>query len=156
MALKLCRKCRKKILSKAVRCPYCGCTFEQHGEELICKINDVDYDFTEIYQRLMAIDKSNPEWRHTDEMLEIIWEMYDLTEIRGTTSFCVNVAETGVLPSEYNAMTVEEWQKQIKKSSQSKIVVRCPYCGSYDTKKIFFLGGYAQKQWHCKNCQSDF
>ena len=33
--------------------------------------------------------------------------------------------------------------------------VKCPYCGSYDTKKIFF-GGYADKQWHCRKCQSDF
>ena len=55
----------------------------------------------------------------------------------------------------------EERKKKLEKEAmeqkeKSRSIVRCPYCGSYDTKKIFFLGGYAQKQWHCKNCQSDF
>lgn len=34
-------------------------------------------------------------------------------------------------------------------------LIKCPYCSSINTKKIFF-GGYAQKQWHCNNCGSDF
>ena len=104
----------------------------------------------------MAIDKNNPEWMSTDEMREIIWEVYDLTHLNNASSFSTDVTDSGVLPSEYNAMTVEEWREQAEKKTQNKIMVRCPYCGSYDTKKIFFMGGYAQKQWHCRNCRSDF
>ena len=155
MALRLCKKCRKTVLSKAVQCPYCGNPMEQHEEEIICKINNVDYDFTEIYKKMMAIDKNNLEWSHSEEMLEIIWEVYDLTQVRGTSSFFFFVVETGMLPSEYNAMTVEEWNEQVKKSTQNHVIIKCPYCGSIDVKKIFF-GGFAQKQWHCKKCRVIF
>ncbi len=62
----------------------------------------------------------------------------------------------------YKAMKKEkeERKKKLEKEAMEKkekscLIVRCPYCGSYDTKKIFF-GGYAQKQWHCRNCRSDF
>lgn len=165
MALKLCRKCRKKILSKAVQCPYCGCPSEQHEEEIICKINNVDYDFTEIYKKMMAIDKNNPEWMCSDEMREIIWEVYDLTHLNNASSFSTDVTDSGVLPSEYNAMTVEEWREQAKKKTQNKVVVRCPYCGSSNVRRSMgFVGGFdffvpsasIGKNWRCKQCGSYF
>lgn len=165
MALRLCKKCRKTVLSKAVQCPYCGNPMEQHEEEIICKINNVDYDFTEIYKKMMAIDKNNLEWSHSEEMLEIIWEVYDLTQVRGTSSFCIEAVETGILPSEYNAMTVEEWKEQVKKSTQNHVTIRCPYCGSLDVRRnIGFIGRHRLfvpsaslgKNWKCKSCGSYF
>ncbi len=155
MALRLCKKCRKKILSKAIQCPYCGCPVEQYDEELICKINNIDYDFTDIYQELMNVKMENKEWKGSDELRKIVYEIYDLTNLANPAILCFKIVESGSIPSEYNAMTAEEWKKQAKKSTQSRIVVKCPYCGSINVKKIFF-GGFAQKQWHCNNCRSDF
>lgn len=55
----------------------------------------------------------------------------------------------------------------IKTSPKPKVC--CPYCNSFDTKKItatskaanvFFFGifaiGKTTKEWHCNNCKSDF
>ena len=161
MALKLCKKCRKKVLSKAVQCPYCGSPMEQHEEEIICKINNVDYDFTEIYQKMMSIDKKNVEWRHSDEMREIIWEVYDLTHSSDASSFSTKTVAAGILPSEYNAMTVEEWKEQAKKKTQNRITIRCPYCGSFNIRKTTFWSDFGLwqsvgKQWVCKGCGSYF
>ncbi len=47
-------------------------------------------------------------------------------------------------------------KKEMEKKEKLRSIVRCPYCGSADVKKIFFLGGYAQKQWHCRDCRSNF
>ena len=165
MALRLCNKCRKKIMSKAVQCPYCGNLMEQHEEEIICKINNVDYDFTEIYKKMMAIDKNNKEWMSSDEMREIIWEVYDLTHLNNASSFATDVTASGILPSEHNAMTVEEWKEQVKKSTQNHVTIRCPYCGSLDVRRnMGFMGGHSLfvpsasigKNWRCKNCGSYF
>ena len=51
----------------------------------------------------------------------------------------------------------EEKRKKELEEKQEKLrsTVHCPYCGSFDVKKIFF-GGFAQKQWHCNRCRSDF
>lgn len=50
-----------------------------------------------------------------------------------------------------------------------KPTVKCPYCGSTNTKKIsfgtkaahtalfgVFAVGKVSKEWHCNNCKSDF
>lgn len=51
----------------------------------------------------------------------------------------------------------EEKRKKELEEKQEKLrsTLHCPYCGSLDVKKIFFCG-FAQKQWHCKKCRSDF
>ena len=53
-------------------------------------------------------------------------------------------------------------------SNPFKPTVKCPYCGSTNTKKIStlsrmgsfatlgFAGKKIGKQWHCNNCKSDF
>ena len=63
----------------------------------------------------------------------------------------------------YKAMKKEKEERKKKlekeameKKEKSYLMVKCPYCGSYDTKKIFFRGGRAQKQWLCNNCRSKF
>ena len=67
--------------------------------------------------------------------------------------FLYGLVESNFELEEFYGETEEEFDERISSSVSSQ--VRCPYCGSYDTKKIFF-GGYADKQWHCRKCQSDF
>lgn len=167
MALRLCKKCRKTVLSKAVQCPYCGNPMEQHEEEIICKINNVDYDFTDIYQEIMVLVKNNKKWSGSEEMRKIIYEVYDLVPLSNPSELCDEIAETGIVPSEYNArtMTVEEWNEQVKKSTQNHVIIKCPYCGSLDVRRntgfigrhrLFVPSASLGKNWKCKNCGSYF
>ena len=68
--------------------------------------------------------------------------------------FLYGLVESNFELEEFYGESETEANERIRRSLPPQ--VKCPYCGSYDTKKIFFMGGYAQKQWHCKNCQSDF
>ena len=60
---------------------------------------------------------------------------------------------TGSVPSVTGIAANDFYIEKEKKKLNSTI--SCPYCGSINVKKIFF-GGFAQKQWHCNNCRSDF
>lgn len=53
--------------------------------------------------------------------------------------------------------------------SDKQPTIKCPYCGSTNTKKIstaskvgsvalfgIFAAGKVSKEWHCNNCKSDF
>lgn len=64
---------------------------------------------------------------------------------------------------------IKEFEEYFINNSPPKPKVRCPYCNSFDTKKItatskaanvFFFGifaiGKTTKEWHCNNCKSDF
>lgn len=77
---------------------------------------------------------------------------------------------------EYNVASqiVHEWMTknknvEYKSANDNSIEVKCPYCNSLNTVKISELskvGRFAlfgifslsknSKQWHCKNCKSDF
>ena len=66
------------------------------------------------------------------------------------------ILETNFELDEFNGETDETDIKNTSFNKQTFVSqVRCPYCGSIDVKKIFF-GGFAQKQWHCNRCRSDF
>ena len=68
--------------------------------------------------------------------------------------FLYGLVESNFELEEFYGESETENREKIRRSLPPQ--VKCPYCGSYDTKKIFFTGGYAQKQWHCRNCRSDF
>ena len=67
--------------------------------------------------------------------------------------FLYGLVESNFELEEFYGESETENREKIRRSLPPQ--VKCPYCGSYDTKKIFF-GGYADKQWHCRKCQSDF
>lgn len=70
--------------------------------------------------------------------------------------FLYELIETNFELDEFNGETDEKDIKDVPSNKQTFVSqVRCPYCGSIDVKKIFF-GGFAQKQWHCNKCRSDF
>lgn len=74
--------------------------------------------------------------------------------VLGASNFLYELIASNFELEVFYGETEEEFDERISSSVSSQ--VRCPYCGSYDTKKIFFRGGRAQKQWLCNNCRSKF
>ena len=73
-----------------------------------------------------------------------------------TARFLYEIIESNFELEEFYGESETEANEKIRRCLPPQALqVKCPYCGSYDTKKIFF-GGYADKQWHCRKCQSDF
>ena len=68
--------------------------------------------------------------------------------------FLYGLVESNFELEEFYGESETENREKIRRSLPPQ--VKCPYCGSYDTKKIFFRGGRAQKQWLCNNCRSKF
>ena len=68
--------------------------------------------------------------------------------------FLYGLVESNFELEEFYGESETENRERIRRSLPPQ--VKCPYCGSYDTKKIFFRGGRAQKQWLCNNCRSKF
>lgn len=68
--------------------------------------------------------------------------------------FLYGLVESNFELEEFYGESETEANEKIRRSLPPQ--VKCPYCGSYDTKKIFFRGGRAQKQWLCNNCRSKF
>ena len=68
--------------------------------------------------------------------------------------FLYGLVESNFELEEFYGESETENRERIRRSLPPQ--VKCPYCGSYDTKKIFFRGGRAQKQWLCDNCRSKF
>ena len=71
-----------------------------------------------------------------------------------TARFLYEIVESNFELEEFYGESETEALEKIRRSLPPQ--VKCPYCGSYDTKKIFFRGGRAQKQWLCNNCRSKF
>ncbi len=71
-----------------------------------------------------------------------------------TARFLYEIVESNFELEEFYGESETEANEKIRRSLPPQ--VKCPYCGSYDTKKIFFRGGRAQKQWLCNNCRSKF
>ena len=83
--------------------------------------------------------------------------------------------ETGHILSEHmrcascKHLISEHQYEQISLGNPYSPTVKCPYCGSTNTKKIgfgtkaahtalfgVFAAGKVSKEWHCNNCKSDF
>ena len=88
--------------------------------------------------------------RKAHDIYAKVWDRYGLSS-RVTAKFLCELVGSNFELKEFNGMTEEEYQR----TKAPIVIVHCPYCGSIDVKKIFF-GGFAQKQWRCNNCRSDF
>lgn len=129
MPLILCKECKEKISTEAEQCIYCGCPIVKNKNPLICKINNVEYDFTDFYERIITIKRNNGLW--TDPDIEVLTkEMRKLTNIAATFKLCQVIAETEEVPSEYNDNRTMNTIKQKQQQQSQQNIPKCPKCGS--------------------------
>jgi len=160
MAMLLCPECKNKISNKAKNCPSCGCPIEQNENEMICKVNGIEYDFSNFYLRIMDAKNNNCLWGDEDITL-VTQEMRNLTGIARTFKLCEIIAKTEKVPDEYNdnyTMDIFQQEQQIQASKP-----KCPMCGSTNISKISTLNRTTSivgfgilskkigKQWQCNN-----
>ncbi len=135
-------------------------------KEFVEKMDDNErYHCKYIWNKLSGDDKDRgelvreyvgtPKTIYNDKALDILWKVenrYNLLHHKVTGRFLWELVDSNFELKEFHS---ESEMEAIRGKQASASVVRCPYCGSVDVKKLFF-GGYAQKQWHCRKCRSDF
>ena len=105
------------------------------------------------HEKCLCLEKyvGTPEEVYYDKASKVFWkvmEKYELSYDAGI-KFLNELVSSNFEMKEFDGMSEKEYQ------SMQAPIIQCPYCGSIDVKKIFF-GGFAEKQWHCKKCRSDF
>ena len=92
-----------------------------------------------------------PEMVYYDKANHVFFEIKNKYELSydAAAKFLNELVSSNFEMKEFDGMSEKEYQ------SMQAPIIQCPYCGSIDVKKIFF-GGFAEKQWHCKKCRSDF
>lgn len=160
MAIILCSECKSKISSKANTCPNCGCPVIINESMKICKINGIEYDFTNFYNRIIIAKQNNGLWSDKDVIL-VTQEIRKLTGLAKTFQLCQIIAETEAVPNEYNGESMEELNAKQRAIQASK--PKCPMCGSTNISKISTLSRASSivgfgilskkigKQWQCNN-----
>ena len=160
MAIILCSECKSKISSKANTCPNCGCPVIIKESMKICKINGIEYDFTNFYNRIIIAKQNNGLWSDKDVIL-VTQEIRKLTGLAKTFQLCQIIAETEAVPNEYNGESMEELNAKQRAIQTSK--PKCPMCGSTNISKISTLSRATSivgfgilskkigKQWKCNN-----
>ncbi|GEM_PF-1209643 len=131
---------------------------KESEEKIICKVNGVDHDFTQIYSDLMKVSQKK-NWNMLSEFSDIVMRVYDLTKLFEPYVLCVEIIQSGRVPQIYNAVTDKEWLSLQREKTPSKPTIRCPYCGSINVKPLgLFDGGWSAvgNNWKCKNCKSYF
>lgn len=161
MAMMLCPECKNKISSKATNCPNCGCPVDTNKPIKICKVNGVEYDFTDFYNRIITVKQNNGLWGDAD-FKAVIYEMSSLTGLASPFKLCQIIAETEMVPEEYNGETMDEFKSKQRAIQSSK--PKCPTCGSTNIRKISatsktlgaigfgLLSKTAKSQFKCNNC----
>lgn len=159
MSLIKCPECNKDISDKAKCCPNCGYELPQNEkmyQGIYCpKCLDSRYRIHENEKCwLCKIEMKNSIQGTIDEV-----EHYgdNHPELKKSFEFDEEAYQTRInwVPVSY--------------SSSINNIVKCPYCKSFNTKKIsgmskagsvalfgIFAMGKVSKQWHCNNCNSDF
>lgn len=161
MAIILCSECKSKISSKANTCPNCGCPVIINESMKICKINGIEYDFTNFYNRIIIAKQNNGLWSDKDVIL-VTQEIRKLTGLAKTFQLCQIIAETEAVPNEYNGESMEELNAKQRAIQASK--PKCPHCQSTNIAKISgteramsviglgILSKKINKSFKCKNC----
>ena len=161
MAIILCSECKSKISSKANTCPNCGCPVIIKESMKICKINGIEYDFTNFYNRIIIAKQNNGLWSDKDVIL-VTQEIRKLTGLAKTFQLCQIIAETEAVPNEYNGESMEELNAKQRAIQASK--PKCPHCQSTNIRKIGtgervvsvvglgLLSKKINKTWKCNNC----
>lgn len=126
MAMIICDECKNKISDKAKNCPFCGCPITKNNTEgIVCKINGIEYNFTDFYNRIMKVKRNNGLYSDPD-FVAVTKEMRELTGIATTFKLCQTIAKNEEVPSEYND---ERTMTSIKQHQQLTNQIKCPKCG---------------------------
>lgn len=161
MAIILCPECKNKISSKANTCPNCGCPITENGSMKICKINGMEYDFTDFYNRIITVKRNNGLWGDKD-FKAVIYEISSLTGLSSPFRLCQIIVDTEKVPEEYNGETMNEFKAKQHAIQASK--PKCPTCNSTNIRKIGtgeravsvigfgLLSKKINKTWKCNNC----
>lgn len=164
MAMMTCIECKNKISNKAKNCPFCGCPIEiDYTKQIICKINGIEYDFTDFYNRLMTIKHNNGLYGDPD-FIAVTKEIRNLTGIAKTFKLCNLIVQKETVPAEYNDdETMDKLNQDRQMIETSKI--HCPNCNSSNVKPISgteravsvlglgILSKKINKSYKCLNCK---
>ncbi|MCC8138014.1 MAG: transposase [Clostridiales bacterium] len=133
-------------LPRTWTCPHCG--YEE------CKEIDASYGITsakreEFLKKQESGEISEEEFFH--EWEDFCQPFIDEV-IRQNPAFDPDVYRT-------TSVYEEETRRLLGQYPSMPPVVRCPWCGSYDTKKIrrkLFSRQDKSLKYHCENCQKEF
>lgn len=162
MSILICPECQGKVSDKAEICPHCGCPVNVNEKKIICKVNNIEYDFTDFYDKIINVKKQGA-LGGTPELREIIYDMSNLTDLASPYELCMIIAKTEEVPAEYNGQTMTEARKKQQSLEASKI--KCPNCHSTNVKKIStteratsvvtlgLLSKKINKSYKCLNCK---
>lgn len=139
-------------------CPRCGfiCVHEEN-EEIECQF---------CKEIMISTGTTVDEHIDFDDNEEIVWETLQLEKIKSGEAYSKAVKkQRKKWQKEMHDKGVREAKEAMKGLNTS---VTCPYCHSTNVKKVGTSGralsiltlglasGKVGKQWHCKNCGSDF
>lgn len=162
MAITFCEECKQQISDKIEKCPHCGYPVKECSSEFICKINGIEYNFENFYNRIMYAKRNNGLWGDSDLKL-VIREMSKLADLSSPFKLCQIIAETEKVPNEYNAESMSEWKQRQQAIQASKI--HCPNCHATNVKRISgteraasvlglgILSKKIGKSYKCLNCK---
>lgn len=156
----LCPECKTIISNEVKICPNCGFRIQYKDNIIICKINGVNYDFTDFYNRIMNI-KANGHIGDK-KFIAVTQDMRKLTNVAKTFKLCQMILENEKVPEEYNDnYTMDVFNNEQRAIQASK--PKCPMCGSTNISKISSLNRTVSivgfgilskkigKQWQCNN-----
>lgn len=156
MALIKCLECGKDVSDKAKMCVHCGYPIaSEHIKNMICNVNGVQYDLTNIYNRIMVFKKNNgnPDIHHDNTYKTIFNDIYKLTHLVKSAKLCDEIFETEKIPISFNGEIHVPTQKP-----------QCPTCKSANIRKISatkrtvsivglgILSKNINKTFECLNC----
>ena len=157
MALIVCPECGKEMSDKSGVCIHCGYPLINTK----CNINGVVYDFKEELP-IALLEK-------TDDYVSVFGKIRKKTSLTlmDADDLVDIIREIKAIPETFTPKYPLEDREKLYGDSKEKSI-ECPYCNSKDTKKISttskvvntavwgIFGTKRHKQWHCKNCKSDF
>lgn len=117
MALIICPECKKEISDKSNYCIHCGYPLENLN--MICRIHGVDYDLSQIHNKIVGINNSSEPIR--DKQLSLSYLKSLGIDSIDAMHLIDEISSTGIVPREFLSKKV---------SKNREVLVRCPKCGS--------------------------
>lgn len=183
MALITCPECgREKVSDTATACPDCGYGIKEHFDKIkndpknkieeyvichVCGLSGRKQTWVSNqcrvcgHNNITTVQLSSDNWRKLVTSDEYITYVQNLS--------VENIANKDLIESFINSKRkLFAFDKQFKNNTISNKGVSCPYCSSYNVRKIGMTGRLVStslfglgskkvgKQWHCNNCRSDF